>query len=135
MAFFGQKTYFKNFFLGYFCPPIKVMSKNWVKMASKLFFIGAGRICPPCHSGCIPDAASCRVKNQVNLSENYIPVPIFLGCVTLMTKRIIKDWCTYQTIFFIRGTLSRLQWFKSYTVVTIVTCDRKNRRCRRSWTI
>ena len=47
MAFFGLKTYFKNFFLGYFCPPIKVMSKNWVKMASKLVFIGAGRICPP----------------------------------------------------------------------------------------
>ena len=22
---FGLKTYFKNFFLGYFCPPIKVM--------------------------------------------------------------------------------------------------------------
>ena len=42
MAFFGLKTYFKNFFLGYFCPPIKVMSKNWVKMASKMVFIGGG---------------------------------------------------------------------------------------------
>ena len=62
MAFFGLKSYFKKIFLGYFCLPIKVMSKNWVKMASKLVFIGAGRICPPCHSGCIPDAASCRVK-------------------------------------------------------------------------
>ena len=63
MAFFGLKTYFKNFFLGYFCPPIKVVSKNWVKMASKLVFIGAGRICPPCHLGCIPEAASCRVND------------------------------------------------------------------------
>ena len=42
MAFFGLKTYFKKFSLGYFCPPIKVMSKNWVKMASKLVFIGGG---------------------------------------------------------------------------------------------
>ena len=25
MAFFGLKTYFKKIFLGYFCPPIKVM--------------------------------------------------------------------------------------------------------------
>ena len=31
MAFFGLKTYFKKIFLGYFFPPIKVMSKNWVK--------------------------------------------------------------------------------------------------------
>ena len=36
MAIFGLKTYFKKFFLGYYCPPIKVMSKNWVKIASKL---------------------------------------------------------------------------------------------------
>ena len=32
IAFFGLKAYF----LGYFCPLIKVMSKNWVKMAYKL---------------------------------------------------------------------------------------------------
>ena len=25
MAFFGLKTYYKNFFLCYFCPPIKVL--------------------------------------------------------------------------------------------------------------
>ena len=39
--------------------------KIWVKMASKLVFIGAGRICPfpPYRSGCILDAASwCDVK-------------------------------------------------------------------------
>ena len=47
MAFFGLKTYFKKNFLGYFCPPIKVLSTIWVKMAFKLVFIGVGRICPP----------------------------------------------------------------------------------------
>jgi len=40
MAFFGLKTYFKKIFLGYFCPPIKVMSKSWVKIASKLVSAG-----------------------------------------------------------------------------------------------
>ena len=61
MAFFGLKAYFKKIFLGYFCPPIKVMTKNWVKMAFKLVFIG-GAESAPCHSGCILEAASYRVN-------------------------------------------------------------------------
>ena len=44
---FGLKTYFKKNFLGYFCPPIKVMWKNWVKRASKFVFIGVGFKSPP----------------------------------------------------------------------------------------
>ena len=47
MAFFGLKTYFKKFFLGYFCPPIKVMWKNRAKRASKWVFIGGGFKSPP----------------------------------------------------------------------------------------
>ena len=47
MAFFGLKAYFKQKILVYFCPPIKVMSKNWVKMASKLVFIGGAESAPP----------------------------------------------------------------------------------------
>ena len=42
MAFFGQKTYFKKFFWGYFYPPALPMQKNWAKKAFKLVFIGAG---------------------------------------------------------------------------------------------
>ena len=44
MAFFGLKTYFKKIFLGYFCPPIKVMWKNRAKRASKWVFI---KVPPP----------------------------------------------------------------------------------------
>ena len=62
MVFFGLKTWFKKIFQGYFCPRIKIMWKIWVKIASELVFKGAGRICTPCHLGCISDAASWRVK-------------------------------------------------------------------------
>ena len=38
------------------------MWKIWVKLAFKLFFIGAGIKSPPCHAGCISEAASCSVE-------------------------------------------------------------------------
>ena len=44
---FGVKTYFKKIFLGYFCPPIKVMWINWAKRASKWVLIGGALKAPP----------------------------------------------------------------------------------------
>ena len=52
MAFFGLKTYFQKIFLGYFCPPIKVMWKNWAKRASKWVFIGGVFKSPPPPNRC-----------------------------------------------------------------------------------
>ena len=68
MAFFGQKTYFKNFFLGSFCPPIKVISKKWVKMASKLVFIRGALKGPPATRDAFP------MLPQVGLKEREFQV-------------------------------------------------------------
>ena len=44
---FWAKNLFQKKFLGYFCPPIKVLLKNRVKMASKWVFLGGSFKSPP----------------------------------------------------------------------------------------
>ena len=45
-------------------------------MASKLVFIGGGALkAPPCHSGCIPDAASSRVNVGSDFNSSVMENP------------------------------------------------------------
>ena len=133
MAFFGLKTYFKNFFLGYFCPPIKVMWKNWANRASKWVFIGGALKAPTPYFMLIPEAPYGRVKqnfllgfffylslNSIGMKEiTFViltPTPSYVKKVENIPKWVIWGCigATYGTVCFNYGFSSEtchFLWF------------------------
>ena len=127
MAFFGLKTYFKKIFLGYFCPPIKVMWKNRAKKASKWVFIGGGFKSPP------PNWCQFQRVLMVGLTLPYGPlewtwnderqgyglVSYSLGKVTTNLFWILGTfWSEYEKY----SALSAQKWW----IFTLILINRNN---------
>ena len=92
MAFFGLKTYFKNFFLGYFCPPIKVMSKNWVKIKEEYT--------KECQLWCYADCFLClHLKVWILLWRGAAIPPSPEGCTPISNTSIYRPWVYFFVNF------------------------------------